>query len=63
MIYKFSKSHTVLNALNCLSSHNHVDSAHNELNIKIFHAYTKSVITLSADFEKHFKTAYKNDAI
>ena len=63
IIHKPDKSHTVLNALSCLLNSNHVDSAHDELNIEVFHAYAESVIIISADFKRQLKIMYKNDAI
>ena len=52
MIYKFNKSHTMFNALNHLLSDNCMNLTYDELDIKVFHVYAESVITLSTEFER-----------
>ena len=55
------KSHTVSDALSQLSSRNIMNTSKNTLNIKTFHMFIRSTITMSENFHKQLQKVYKKN--
>ena len=63
ILYKSDKSHIMLNALNCLSSHNITDECVNALDIDTFNVYNSFVVMMLKDFSNHVQKMYEKNAI